>query len=249
MANADLKAQYGDAWDEVAKARRALPPYNIERVMFEGGLGALLRLLHAGAHARALGRRRAPKPNGERLPEYTDARKPRSSGRWRRTRRSIPGLEKARLTASLAMMRDKLGADHALVKQILAGKTPEARAAELVAGTKLGDPAVRKALFAGGAAAVDASKDPFIELARLIEPRARELRKKYDNEVLAVERDAYAKIAQAVFATQGESAYPDGTFTLRLSYGAVKGYMENGKRVDAVHRRFAASTCAATSTA
>jgi Peptidase S46 len=78
---------------------------------------------------------------------------------------------------------------------------------------------------------VSASKDPFIELARLIEPRARELRKRYDNEVVGVERDAYAKIAQAVFAVQGESAYPDGTFTLRLSFGAVKSYNDNGKPV------------------
>ena len=79
-------------------------------------------------------------------------------------------------------------------------------------------------------------------------PRARELRTRYDNEVLGVERDAYAKIAQAVFAAQGDAAYPDGTFTLRLSYGAVKGYMENGKTGDAVHRDPRACTCAATST-
>ena len=86
-------------------------------------------------------------------------------------------------------------------------------------------------MFAGGKAAVEASTDPFIEIARLVEPRARELRTRYDNEVLAVERDAYAKIAQAVFAAQGDAAYPDGTFTLRLSYGAVKSYTENGKPV------------------
>ena len=85
----------------------------------------------------------------------------------------------------------------------MAGKTPAARAAELVAGTKLGDPAIRKALFAGGKAAIEASTDPFIALARLVDPRARELRTKYDNDVLGVERDAYARIAQAVFATAG----------------------------------------------
>ena len=95
----------------------------------------------------------------------------------------------------------------------------------------MGDAATRKGLFAGGKAAVTASKDSFIELARLVDARARELRTKYDNEVLGVERDAYSKIAQAVFASQGDAAYPDGTFTLRLSYGQVKGYMENGKPV------------------
>jgi hypothetical protein len=118
-----------------------------------------------------------------------------------------------------------------MVRQILAGKTPAARAAELTAATKLGDASVRKALFAGGAPALAASADPFIALARLVDPRARELRTKYDNEVLAVERESYAQVAQAVFATQGDSAYPDATFTLRLSYGQVKGYVEDGKAV------------------
>ena len=143
-----------------------------------------------------------------------------------------PGLEKARLTVSLSIMRDRLGAEHALVKQVLAGKTPRARANELVDGTKLGDPAYRKQLFAGGLSAVNESTDPFVQVVRQIEPRARQLRQKYDNEVLAVERDAYAKIAQAVFATEGDTAYPDATFTLRLSYGAVKSYQEDGRRID-----------------
>ena len=231
MGKADLKAKYGDAWDAVEKARRSLLPYNVERVMLEGGLGLYSEYFVA---ARTVLRwsTESAKPNGDRLPEYTDVRKPQIERQIGSDAPIFPGLERTRLTASLALMRDKLGAENALVKQILAGKTPEARAEELVSATTLGDPAVRKALFSGGAAAVNASKDPFIELARLIEPRARELRKKYDDEVLAVEREAYGKIAQAVFATEGESAYPDATFSLRLSYGAVKSYQENGKRVE-----------------
>jgi hypothetical protein len=231
MAKADLKAKYGDAWTLVENARQSLLPYNIERVMFEGGL-ALFSEYFTAARTVLRWSVESAKPNGERLPEYTDVRKPQLERQIGSDAPIYPGLEQARLTASLALMRDKLGADHPLATQILAGKTPDARAAELTAATALGDPAVRKALFAGGAAAVNASKDPFIELARLMEPRARELRTKYDDEVLAVERDAYAKIAQAVFATQGESAYPDATFTLRLSYGAVKSYIEDGKRVE-----------------
>ncbi len=229
-ANADFKARFGDAWDQVAQARRSLPPYNVERVMFEGGFAMYSDYFD---HARALLRwaEESRKPNGERLPEYTDARKPQIEKQIGSEAPIYPGFEQARLAASLAIARDKLGADHPLLKQVLAGKTPDARAAELVAGTKLGDASVRKTLFAGGVDAVKASTDPFIELARLIEPRSRELRTKYDNEVLAVERDAYAKIAQAVFAVEGDKAYPDGTFTLRLSYGQVKGYLENGREV------------------
>ena len=230
MAKPDLATRFGDAWDAIASARRALPAYNLERVMIEGGL-ALYSEYFTMARTLVRWAAESQRPNGERLPEYTDARKPAIERLIGGSAPIHPGLERAKLTESLALMRDQLGANHELVTLILAGKTPEARATELIETTKLGDAAVRKALFTGGAAAVKASTDPFIVIAQAIEPRARALRTKYDNELLAVERDAYAKIAQAVFATQGESAYPDGTFTLRLSYGAVKGYQEDGKSI------------------
>ena len=229
-ANPDLKAKYGDAWDKVAAARAALPPYNMERVFFESGLGPYTQYFTL---ARTIVRwtEESAKPNGQRLPEYSDARKAAIERQIGSEAPIYPGVEQAKLAAGLTVMLRTVGADHPIVKQMLAGKTPKERAAELVAGTKMGDAATRKALLAGGNAAVAASTDPFIELARLIEPRARELRTRYDNEVLGVERDAYSKIAQSVFATQGDSAYPDGSFTLRLSYGQVKGYLENGKQV------------------
>lgn len=229
-ASPDFQARYGDAWELVAGARRALPPYNVERVMFEGGLAAYSEYF---MQARTLLRwaEESQKPNGQRLPEYTDARKPQIERQIGSEAPVYAGFEQARLAAAFAIARDKLGPAHPLLKQMLAGKTPEARAAELVKSTTLGDAAVRKQLFAGGAEAVKEASDPFIELARLLEPRARELRTRYDNEVLGVERDAYAKIAQAVFAVDGDKAYPDGTFSLRLSYGQVKGYQEDGRDV------------------
>lgn len=229
-ANPDFTARFGDAWDAVAAARKELPSYNLERVMFESGLSAFSEYF---GFARTLVRwaEESQKPNGQRLPEYTDARKPAIEKRLASEAPIYPALEQARLAASFSMALDKLGPNHPLLKQMLAGKTPEARAAELVKGTRLGDPAVRTRLFAGGAAALAESTDPFIELARLVEPRARQLRTRYDNEVVGVERDAYAKIAQAVFAVEGDQAYPDGTFTLRLSYGQVKGYQEDGHDV------------------
>lgn len=229
-ANPEWKAKYGEAWDQVARARAALPPYNLERVFLESGLGPYSQYFTL---ARTLVRwtDESAKPNGQRLPEYSDARKAAIERQMASDAPIYPGVEQAKLEAGLAVMEKMLGAGHAAVKQVLAGKTPKARAAELVAATKMGDAATRKALLAGGKAAVAASTDPFIELARLVDPRARELRTKYDNEVLAVERDAYGKIAQSVFATQGDAAYPDGTFTLRLSFGQVKGYLENGKPV------------------
>ena len=229
-ASADLKAKYGDAWDQVAKARGALPPYNYERTFFESGLAFYTNYFNL---ARTLVRwaEESQKPNGQRLPEYADARKAAIERQMASETPIHAGAEQAKLEATLTMMTKYVGADHVLVKQVLGGKTPKARAAELIAGTTLGDPATRKALLAGGKAAIEASADSMIQLAKLVDARSRELRTKYDNEVLAVERDAYAKIAQAVFATQGDAAYPDGTFTLRLSYGQVKGYLENGKHV------------------
>jgi len=109
--------------------------------------------------------------------------------------------------------------------------TPEERAAKLIDGTKLKDPAARKEVADGGIKAIESSTDPMIVLARTIDPKARELRSRYENEVTGVERANYARIARARFETEGTKLYPDATFTLRLSYGAVKGYVENGKKV------------------
>jgi hypothetical protein len=70
-----------------------------------------------------------------------------------------------------------------------------------------------------------------IQLARLVDPESRALRTRYENEVAGVERTAYAKIARAIFDVKGTSVAPDATFTLRLAYGTVKGYVENGKQI------------------
>src|SRR6185436_17929077 len=116
-------------------------------------------------------------------------------------------------------------------KKVLKGKTPEARAAELIEGTKLKDVEYRKQVAAAGPRMVNSGADPMIELAKDIDKDARAVRKRYEDEVVAVERANYAKVARALFEQQGTNLYPDATFTLRLSYGAVKGYMENGKQV------------------
>jgi hypothetical protein len=128
-------------------------------------------------------------------------------------------------------MRDELGADNPMVKKVLAGKSPEARAAELIDGTKLKTVDARKKLAAAGVKGIEESTDPMIVLARSIDDEARKLNKRYEVEVQANERANYAKIARALFDIEGTKLYPDATFTLRLSYGAVKGYQENGKRV------------------
>jgi hypothetical protein len=128
-------------------------------------------------------------------------------------------------------MQSEYGASDSLVKKVLKGKTPEARAEELVEGTKLKDVEFRKQLATAGKKGIEDSNDPMIGLARDIDQEARAVRKRYEEEVLAVERENYAKVTHAIFEQQGTKVYPDATFTLRLSYGAVKGYRENGKWV------------------
>jgi hypothetical protein len=229
-ANPEWQKMYGGAWDAIAAAHKAYPSYVRERRIFDQGAGFNTILF---GYARTLVRmaEESKKPNAERLPEYTDARRASLELALFSPAPIHEDFEKLKLADSLGFMVELLGADNPLVKGVLAGKTPEARADELISGTKLKDPEFRKELAKGGFEAIDASNDPMILVAREVDAKARELRKRYETEVAAVERANYAKIARAVFETEGSKVYPDATFTLRLSYGAVEGYMENGKKV------------------
>jgi hypothetical protein len=142
-----------------------------------------------------------------------------------------PAREKLTLSFGLERMREYLGPDHPLVRNLLAEFSPDELAASLVDTTTLADPAVRKQLWEGGKAAIDASRDPMIRIAKLVDPTARELRKQYEDEVEAVIDSNQEKIAALRFAALGTSIYPDATFTLRLNFGTVQGWMENGKPV------------------
>jgi hypothetical protein len=140
-------------------------------------------------------------------------------------------METIKLGNSLGWMVEHLGSKDALVQKVLAGKAPSVRAFELINGTTLHDPEVRKQLYEGGKNAVDASKDPMIALAKLIDADARKVRKALESQYAEPNAQAYDKVAQAKFAVEGANAYPDATFTLRLSFGLVKGYVEDGKQI------------------
>jgi hypothetical protein len=228
--NPERQKMYGDAWDAIAAAHKAYPSYIRERRIFEQAGGFNSSLFNI---ARALVRLAAEseKPNAERLPEYTDARRASLELGLFSPAPIHEDFEKLKLADSLGFMVELLGADNPLVKKVLDGKTPEARANELISGTKLKDPAFRKELAKGGKAAIEASTDPMIVVAREVDAKAREARKRYETEITGVESSNYAKIARALFETQGTNMYPDATFTLRLSYGDVEGYMEDGKKV------------------
>jgi hypothetical protein len=171
------------------------------------------------------------KPNSERLPGYTDSNLPLLAKQLLDPRPVYPWLEELTMEWSLSKAREYLGADDPQTKLLLGKETPEALAERLVRGSKLADPAVRKALWEGGAAAIAASTDPMIVYARRIDPNARRLEKLYDAQYDAPVTAAQAKLSDARFAAYGATQYPDATFTLRISYGKVAGWMERGKMV------------------
>ena len=173
------------------------------------------------------------KPNGERFPEFRDSYKESLELELFSSQPVYDDLEIVKLTDSLTDMVTRFGSDDSLVTQVLAGKSPVERARELVIGSKLKDIALRKQLYSRGAAAVSAAKDPMIELARLVDGPARDARKVYEAQD-EIKQQAYAEIAKARFATQGTNTYPDATFTLRLSYGTVRGYEDGGKQIPAL---------------
>src|ERR1700730_14008932 len=171
-ASPERQKLYGDAWEAIAKAHKGLPAYIRERRIFDQASGFNSTLF---SYARTLVRlaTESTKPDAQRLPEFTDARRASLELGLYSSAPVHEDFEKLKLADSLGFMVELLGADHSLVKQILNGKTPEARATELIEGTKLKDPAVRKQVAAGGTKAIEASTDPMIVLARAIDPKAR----------------------------------------------------------------------------
>jgi Peptidase S46 len=217
-------------WEEISNAMKVNGEiYNqwtyVERMRgFSSDLAFYARNLVRAAEEK-------PKPNGERLREYRDSGLPSLEQQLFSTAPIYKNLETANLTLSLAEMQKALGPEDPAVKASLNGKSPEEAAKALIGGSKLDDIAVRKQLYEGGKAAVDASTDPLIVLMRSLDPEARAMRKRFDDQVDAVVRRDGAIIARARFEQSGFTQPPDATFTLRLSYGTVKGYEENGKKI------------------
>ncbi len=218
------------AWDRVAKVqpiRRA----NMRRFALLEGRSAfftdyfgIARHLVRAADERAM-------DNNKRLPEYGNARLESLTEQLFSEEPIYDEFEIAKLTDSLTFLAGQLGSSNALVKKVLAGKSPGDRARELVTGTKLKNVAVRKKLYDGGKEAIDACKDPMILLAKAVDADSRAVRKVMETQVDEVLKQAYADIAKVKFAVDGTKTYPDATFTLRLSFGEVKGFEEGGKKI------------------
>jgi len=229
-AAAAAKPAAGSAWDDIAGAEQRYRQILIPYTWLEGGAAFNSELFNYGRQLVRAADERA-KPNIERLREYTDAGLARLKPALEAATPVYPAFEEVRLSFSLERMREYLGPDHPVVKAVLGVKSPDERARELVTGSSLADPKVRIKLLEGGAAALRGSTDTMIALAREVDAESRRLRKIYD-EVQGIEAVAQQKIAEARFMIYGKQVYPDATFTLRLSYGAVGGWNEAGTGVD-----------------
>lgn len=230
-ADPQLAQQTGSAWDDIAKAQARYREIYDRYAYLENGTGFNSKLF---GYARQLVRGAAErgKPNEQRLREYADSNLQKVSAGVLATIPIYPQYEQLTLSFSLDKLREVLGPDDEVVRRLLSKESPESLAAKLIGETKLADPAVRKALWDGGAAAIEASSDPMIALARAIDPDARAVRKIYEDEVQAPVATGQEKIAKARFAVLGTKVYPDATFTLRMSYGDVRGWTEKGQQVE-----------------
>jgi hypothetical protein len=216
-----------DPWKQIESASQRERAIYLPYTFIEGsaGFNSILfryaRLLLRGADERA-------KPNLERLREFTDSMLPRIEQQLYAQVPIYAEVETLTLSFSLRRMREWLGPDYPLVRNLLSRESPETLATRVVAESKLGDPAVRRQLWQGGKAALDQARDPMIELARSIDGDSRALRKEFDDRVQAPITAASTRIATARFKAFGTRIYPDATFTLRLNYGTVTGWTENG---------------------
>jgi len=227
------EARFGPAWKGIADAVQAERELFVRYELAEtksaipSDLFDYARLLVRAAEER-------PKPSPERLREFGDARLPLIETRLLRPVPVPRSLEQVLVTFGLRALRDTFGPDDPLVQAAIEKRSPEEVAREAVAGSRLDDPKVREALWKGGAAAVAASSDPMIALARRLDPQARAVRKEYENRVQGALARNGELLFQAAVAVHGTSGYPDGTLTLRLSYGTVAGWTESGKQVPAM---------------
>jgi Peptidase S46 len=229
-ADPKLSSEAGRAWDDIAAAQARYRQIYDRYLFLESGAGFNSKLF---SYARQLVRGAAErsKPNELRLREYADSNLPKIEAGLLASTPVYPRFEQLTLSFSLDKMREILGPDDPIVRKLMSHDSPDSLTERLVTQTKLADPAVRKSLWEGGAAAIAASNDPMLALARDIDGDARAVRKVYEDEVQAPVAAAQERIARARFAVLGTNTYPDATFTLRLSFGDVQGWVEKGEQV------------------
>jgi hypothetical protein len=222
-ANPEWQKAYGDTWDTIARVEEQVKP-EIKGQLFRRTdsslFGIALDIVQYVAEIK--------KPDGERLPDFHDAELDTRKFQMLSPAPIPLATEKLYMTTALTLGEEKLGKDDAYIQAILQGGSIDTVVNTLIDGTKLADPAVRKALIDGGEAAVAASTDPMIVAARRVDPIVRENTRRMRDTYGSVLTKEGEKLGKARFLVYGKNAYPDATFTLRLSYGTVIGYPYNG---------------------
>ncbi|HKV39323.1 MAG TPA: S46 family peptidase [Blastocatellia bacterium] len=221
-----LKSKYGEAWGKVAEAVKM--QVELTKAQRYRSIGRSLASLANKALTIVEYVAEVRKPDGERLAGFHEAQLGSLKFDLLSEAPSYPEMDTRLLADSLQESLEELGPSDPFVKSVLQGKSPATVASEAIGGTKLADAAFRRSLIQGGQDAVDASTDPLIQFARRVDPFVREVRKEFEKNVESIETSAGEQIGKARFAVYGKSTYPDATFTLRLSYGKVKGYPMNG---------------------
>jgi hypothetical protein len=219
-----------DPWQEIAAASNRERILYLPYIFIENAVGFSSALFRNARLLLRAGDERL-KPNKDRLREFTDTELPRIQRDLYAQVPVYPEFEQMTLSFSLERMREWLGPDHPVVRRLMSKESPDALATRLIAETEMNDAKFRKRLWQGGKAAVDASHDPMIVLARSIDAEARAIRRQYEDEVEAPIAAAAGRIAAARFKAYGTNTYPDATFTPRLNYGTVQGWLENGVSV------------------
>ncbi len=216
--------EYGGAWATIASAeKQRVVLYKQNRFRIVRGLRLPNQALTIVQYVAEI-----KKPDGERLDGFHDSELESLRFRLFSPAPVYAQLEEALIAEHLQESLEELGASDPFVVATLGGRKAADVAKELISGTKLADPAVRKALVEGGMKAVADSTDPLIVIARKVDPIARQTRKALEDTVQSVEVPAGEKIGRALFLAYGKDKYPDATFTLRLSYGTIAGYPMNG---------------------
>jgi hypothetical protein len=231
-ANREKDAKFdSSAWKQIEEAQQVLATIEREHNLLERGDAFASELFGIARHLLRLSLE-LKKPNEKRLREYRDSNLESLRFQLFSPAPIHAELERAKLTASLSFLAEQFGGDHPVVKKLYAGRSPAELADTLIANTKLAEVAERKRWAEKDAIDNGTTLDPMIRFAQIIEPEARKLRKRHEDEVEEIERQAYARIADARFKAFGRTVAPDATFTLRLAFGVVKGYTVEGSPLD-----------------
>lgn len=229
-ASPTLRREIGDPWKEIDDALVVQRELFLQNEFLEARAGSISSLYGTARTLVRMANERA-KPASERLAGYSDSALSNIERQILTETPVYKDQEVIGLELWLSKAREFLTADDPSVKRLLGAESPEGLATRAITGTKLEQKAERQALITGGKAAIDASTDPLIVLARRAETDARAINVRMNSQVNGQISRAAERIAKARFAVYGNSVYPDATFTLRLSYGIVKGWTYGGVTV------------------